>query len=97
MLTAWCDVLQAAGFVILVAGTLVYAQGDRKQEAESKHEDNGPVEAATHEAKKAVFKFHHTITSHPQRNLRERRWRRAINATLAATHLRPDEENGANA
>jgi len=35
---------QAAGFLVLVAGTLVYAQGDRKQEEQEKHENDGPLE-----------------------------------------------------
>ena len=42
---------------------------------------------------KAVFKFHHTISSHPQRSLRTTRWRRAVNSALATAHLRNDEEN----
>ena len=52
-----------------------------------------PVQAVQHEVQHAVFKFHHTISSHPQRNLRARRWRRAINSALATAHLRNDEEN----
>ena len=35
---------QAAGFLVLVAGTLVYAQGDRKQEEQGKHEHDGPLQ-----------------------------------------------------
>ena len=37
---------QAAGFLVLVAGTLVYAQGDRKQEAQEKHEHDGPIQVS---------------------------------------------------
>ncbi|CAL5221472.1 g3669 [Coccomyxa viridis] len=85
--------VQAAGFLVLVAGTLVYAQGDRKQEEHAKDEHDGPLQAVQHEVQHAVFKFHHTISSHPQRNLRARRWRRAINSALATAHLRNDEEN----
>ncbi len=51
------------------------------------------MQAVQHEVQHAVFKFHHTISSHPQRNLRARRWRRAINSALATAHLRNDEEN----
>ncbi len=35
---------QAAGFLVLVAGTLVYAQGDRKQEEHAKEEHDGPLQ-----------------------------------------------------
>ena len=35
---------QAAGFLVLVAGTLVYAKGDRKQEEQGKHEHEGPLQ-----------------------------------------------------
>lgn len=35
---------QAAGFLVLVAGTLVYAQGDRKQEEHGKPEHEGPLQ-----------------------------------------------------
>ena len=51
------------------------------------------MQAVQHEVQHAVFKFHHTISSHPQRNLRARRWRRAINSALATANLRNDEEN----
>ena len=37
---------QAAGFLVLVAGTLVYAQGDRKQEEEERQEE-GPLQVPT--------------------------------------------------
>ena len=37
---------QAAGFLVLVAGTLVYAQGDRKQE-EEEHQKEGPLQVPT--------------------------------------------------
>ena len=45
--TLWIDVFaQAAGFLVLVAGTLVYAQGDRKQDAQDKHEHDGPIQVS---------------------------------------------------
>ena len=53
----------------------------------------GPLQTAKHEVQRAVFKFHHTISSHPQRSLRSRRWRRSVNAALATARLRPDEED----
>lgn len=37
---------QAAGFLVLVAGTLVYAQGDRKQEEEERQKE-GPLQVPT--------------------------------------------------
>ena len=85
--------MQAAGFAVLVVGTLVYAQGDRKQEGHEADQHEGPLQAAKHEVQAAVFKFHHTISSHPQRTLRSRRWRRTANAALAAARLRGDEED----
>ncbi|CAK0780911.1 hypothetical protein CVIRNUC_005219 [Coccomyxa viridis] len=85
--------LQAAGFAVLVVGTLVYAQGDRKQEGHDTDSHEGPLQTAKHEVQRAVFKFHHTISSHPQRSLRSRRWRRSVNAALATARLRPDEED----
>ena len=85
--------MQAAGFAVLVVGTLVYAQGDRKQEGHDTDSHEGPLQTAKHEVQRAVFKFHHTISSHPQRSLRSRRWRRSVNAALATARLRPDEED----
>ena len=78
---------------MLVVGTLVYAQGDRKQEELDTDQHEGPLQAAKHEMQRAVFKFHHTISSHPQRSLRSRRWRRSVNAALATARLHNDEED----
>ena len=78
---------------MLVVGTLVYAQGDRKQEEHETDQHKGPLQAAKYELQRAVFKFHHTISSHPQRSLRSRRWRRSVNAALATARLRDDEED----
>ena len=78
---------------MLVVGTLVYAQGDRKQEGHDTDEHEGPLQTAKHEMQRAVFKFHHTISSHPQRSLRSRRWRRSVNTALATARLRTDEED----
>lgn len=52
------------------------------------------MQAAQHEVQHVIFKFHHTISSHPQRNLCARRWHRAVNAPNAVAHLHPDEEHG---
>ena len=38
--------VQAAGFLVLVAGTMVYAQGDRKQQ-EEEHQKEGPLQVPT--------------------------------------------------
>jgi hypothetical protein len=52
-----------------------------------------PAQAAEHKVQRVIFKFHHTIASHPQRNLRARCWHRAVNTLSAAAHLHPDEEH----
>lgn len=82
--------MQAAGFAVLVAGTLVYSRGDQiegKQEEET-HKDARPHVKKHH----PTFRFNHTISRHSASNVIHRRWQRAANALRAAAHLHPDEE-----
>ena len=93
---------QAAGFAVLVAGTLIYGRGDDRQAHEGKgaHPDadegaHAPAHAAVHKKKGPVFRASHTIASHHMRNVRQRRWGAAINASLAAARLRAGGEDAA--
>ena len=93
--------MQAAGFAVLVIGTLIYGRGDDRQAHEGKaaHPDADEdtyarAHAAAHKKKGLVFHFSHTIANHHARNVRERRWAAAINASLAAARLRSGSQHG---
>lgn len=93
MLLIYTWLCQAAGFAVLVAGTLIYGHGDEVQEKEEKGKHDADTHAAaSKQAKRPVFKSMHTIRASHTRNLRQRRWSRAINATLATMRMQPDPE-----
>ena len=80
---------------MLVIGTLVYGRGDdRQSREESGKTDNMTRESSRKDVKGPVFKWTHSIAGHNVRGLHRRRWARAINATLAAAHLRSGSQHG---
>ncbi len=84
---------QAAGFAVLVVGTLIYSRGDQLEESEEKEKQSEHHGAATmHKQKGTTFRPNHTIGRYSLRNIHHRRWRRAANALMAAARLHPDEE-----
>ncbi|BDA43255.1 Solute carrier family 35 member F6 [Coccomyxa sp. Obi] len=85
--------LQAAGFAVLVVGTLIYSRGDQLEESEEKEkqrEHHGA--AAMHKQRGPIFRPNHTMARHSLGNIHHRRWRQAANALIAAARLHPDEE-----
>lgn len=86
---------------MLVMGTLIYGRGDDRQAHEGKdaHQDadegaHARAHAAAHKKRGPVFRASHTIASHHTRNVRQRRWGSAINASLAAARLRSGSQHG---
>jgi ABC-type protease/lipase transport system fused ATPase/permease subunit len=76
--------LQAAGFVVLVAGTLVYSRGDQheeEEEAKSRQALKVPRRA------KAAFRPSMTIQAMPLHTVARNRWRRVGALALAAARL----------
>lgn len=86
--------IQAAGFAVLVVGTLIYSRGDQLEEGEEKQKDEAHPEAQ--ENRRTVFKANNTIVRSGLHNIHRRRWRRAANALLAAARMQPDEEQPAS-
>jgi hypothetical protein len=72
---------QAAGFAVLVAGTLVYARGDQHEAnaLQEKHEEHKP--------ERRPFRFFHTIAAHPRNGMHVHRWRNAADRVRSALHL----------
>ncbi|CAL8468753.1 g8293 [Coccomyxa elongata] len=83
--------LQAAGFAVLVVGTLIYSRGDQLEEREEKEKQREHRGAAAMQ-RGPTFRPNHTIGCYSLRNIHHRRWRRAANALMAAARLHPDEE-----
>ena len=93
----WVPV-QAAGFAVLVIGTLIYGRGDDRQaHADSAKHDDMTRQASAKHMRKPVFKFHHTIASHHTRSAAARRWTNTINQTLAAARLRSGSQHASDA
>ena len=90
--------VQAAGFAVLVVGTLIYGRGDDRQaHADSAKHDDMTRQASAASVRKPVFKFHHTIASHHTRSALARRWMDTVNSTLAAAHLRAGSQHASDA
>ncbi|EIE22282.1 hypothetical protein COCSUDRAFT_42626 [Coccomyxa subellipsoidea C-169] len=81
--------LQAAGFAVLVVGTLIYSRGDQLEEDQEKEEHQEPD---ARPARRPTFRPNHTISRYGLHNIHRRRWRRAANAMMAAARMQPDEE-----
>jgi hypothetical protein len=89
--------VQAAGFAVLVAGTLIYGRGDDRQaHAHSAKHDDMTQQASKKTARQPTFKFHHTIASHHSRSTAQHRWVNALNSTLAAARLRSGSQHAGN-
>ena len=73
--------VQASGFAVLVAGTLVYSQGDQREakELKEKHSHHRPV--------RAVFRFFNSIATPSHNSVHLHNWRRAVHRVLSAVHL----------
>lgn len=79
--TSYVACAQAAGFAVLVAGTLVYSKGDQKQVAElrEKHAQHRPVRAA--------FRFFNSIATPSHNSVHLHSWHRAVHRVMSAMHL----------
>ena len=82
--------IQAAGFAVLVVGTLIYSRGDQLEESEEK-EKQSEHRGTPDMQRYPTFRPNNTI-GHSLRNIHHRRWRRAANTLMAAARLHPDEE-----
>ena len=73
--------VQAAGFAVLVAGTLVYSKGDQKQAAElrEKHAHHRPMRAA--------FRFFNSIATPSHNSVHLHSWHKAVHRVMSAVHL----------
>lgn len=72
---------QAAGFAVLVAGTLVYSKGDQKQAAELREKH------AHHRPMRAVFRFFNSIATPSHNSVHLHRWHNAVHRVMSAMHL----------
>ena len=84
---------QAAGFAVLVVGTLIYSRGDQLEESEEKEKHSEDRDSAAAQVKRSpTFRPNHTMARHSLGNVHHRRWKRAAHALMAAARLHPDEE-----
>lgn len=72
---------QAAGFAVLVVGTLVYARGDQKEEEELK------AKHSKHRPARTVFRFFNSMHTPMANTVHVHNWRAAVHRVASALHL----------
>lgn len=82
VLKCLCGWGQAAGFAVLVAGTLVYARGDQHEEMQlaEKHHQAKPKH-------RPHFRFFNTIGTPSHNTVHHHRWHAAVARVRSALHL----------